>query len=228
MDFLFSANFCLNHYLILPFVVCILGLATLRSKIAVIPQDPILFTGTIASNLDPFNEHSKEEMYRVLQKVGLYSTTSWNDMSSTTDGGGNSILLSRTTSSSSTRQSSAIQSLDDAVSEGGINFSVGQRQLLVIARALLCRASIIIMDEATASVDAETDAAIQKVMHTEFCNSTCLIIAHRLNSIMNSDLILVMDDGRAAEFDTPQALLQKPGGMFRNLVRANERAHQEH
>jgi ABC-type multidrug transport system fused ATPase/permease subunit len=89
--------------------------------------------------------------------------------------------------------------------------------LLVIARALLCGAGIVVMDEATAAVDADTDARIQKVMSSEFANATCITVAHRINTIMDSDYILVMDDGRAAEFDSPQKLLSK-GGLFRSLV----------
>jgi ABC-type multidrug transport system fused ATPase/permease subunit len=109
--------------------------------------------------------------------------------------------------------------LNDIVREGGSNFSVGQRQLLVIARALLSGASVVIMDEATAAVDADTDARIQKVMRSEFANATCITVAHRINTIMDSDFILVMDNGKAAEFDSPQKLLSK-GGKFRDLVRA--------
>jgi len=105
------------------------------------------------------------------------------------------------------------------VTEGGENFSVGQRQLLVIGRALLTGASIVVMDEATAAVDADTDARIQGVMRTEFGNATCITVAHRLNTIMDSDFILVMDDGRAAEFEPPRVLLQR-GGMFSDLVEA--------
>ena len=89
-----------------------------------------------------------------------------------------------------------IKSLSEEVSEGGVNFSVGQRQLLVIARAMLTGASIVIMDEATASVDADTDARIQRVFRSEFKNATCITVAHRLNTIMDSDLVLVMDDGK--------------------------------
>jgi ABC-type multidrug transport system fused ATPase/permease subunit len=112
-----------------------------------------------------------------------------------------------------------MQSLSDLVSEGGNNFSVGQRQLLVIARALLHRCAIVVMDEATASVDADTDARIQAIMRTDFANATCITVAHRLNTIMDSTYILVMDDGRAAEFDNPQTLLMQ-GGMFKDLVEA--------
>merc|ERR1719296_349368 len=115
-----------------------------------------------------------------------------------------------------------IKSLSEEVAEGGTNFSVGQRQLLVISRAMLTGASIVIMDEATASVDADTDARIQRVFRSEFKNATCITIAHRLNTIMDSDLVLVMDDGRAAEFDKPSSLLSKEGGIFKSLVDAWE------
>lgn len=177
-----------------------LGLTKLRSKIAVIPQDPVLFSGTIRSNLDPFGYFDDERLIDVLTRVGLFgASTSSSSLTSLAQG--------------------QVQSLESPVREGGSNYSVGQRQLLVIARALLCGAAIVIMDEATASVDADTDARIQKVMRSEFKNATCITVAHRLNTIMDSDLILVMGDGKVEEFDTPKALLSKDG-MFRNLVRA--------
>ena len=118
---------------------------------------------------------------------------------------------------SSRKQSSAIKSLSDEVYEGGSNFSVGQKQLLVIARSILRGAMVVIMDEATASVDADTDARIQRVMRTQFQSSTCITVAHRINTILDSDYILVMDDGRAVEFDRPESLMKK-GGMFKELV----------
>lgn len=179
------------------------GLAKLRSKIAVIPQDPVLFSGTVRTNLDPFNNFQDQKLFDVLTRVGLYSGSSHET---------SNISLS-------SLAQAQIQSLSDLVEEGGSNFSVGQRQLLVIARALLCGASVVIMDEATAAVDADTDSRIQAVMRTEFKNATCITVAHRLNTILDSDLILVMDDGRAAEFDTPRALLSQ-GGMFSDLVKA--------
>jgi ATP-binding cassette subfamily C (CFTR/MRP) protein 1 len=179
-----------------------IGLTKLRSKIAVIPQDPVLFSGTIRTNLDPFDEFPDSELKDVLTRVGLFG-----------------IQPSTSSSSLSSLSQSHVQSLADIVRDGGTNFSVGQRQLLVIARALLCGAAVVIMDEATAAVDADTDSRIQKVMRSEFADATCITVAHRLNTIMDSDFILVMDDGRAAEFDTPKALLSK-GGMFRDLVRA--------
>lgn len=180
-----------------------LGLAKLRRNLAVIPQDPVLFSGTLRTNLDPFNDFRDEELYETLEKVGLYSGQGI---------GGSSHSLN---SLSNVR----VDSLEDPVTEGGSNFSVGQRQLLVIGRALLRGARIVIIDEATASVDSETDAAIQQVMRKEFTDATCITVAHRINTILDSDYILVMDDGRAAEFDEPKKLLQK-GGMFRDLVKA--------
>ena len=168
----------------------------LRSGIAVIPQDPVLFSGTVKSNLDPFDTHSKERLLEVLERVGLLSRDS----------------------------SSAINSLDDGVLQDGANFSAGQRQLLVIARALLDGAGVVICDEATAAIDAEADARIQRVLRTDFANATTLTVAHRLNTIMDSSHILVMADGKAVEFDTPSNLLSR-GGLFKDLVDKWEEEH---
>jgi len=183
-----------------------IGLAKLRSNIAVIPQDPVLFSGTLRTNLDPFDHYNDDALLEVLDRVGLYSSKS----------------IGSSTHSLSSMAQRCIESLSDEVSEGGSNFSVGQRQLIVIARALLRGARIVIMDEATAAVDAETDANIQKVMRNEFASATCITVAHRINTILDCDKILVMSDGKAAEFDTPKALLDK-GGMFRELVKAASR-----
>lgn len=182
-----------------------IGLGKLRRSIAVIPQDPVLFSGTVRSNLDPFEEFEDDPLLEVLESVGMYKR---NGIESSV----HSIMSNR------------IEDLDDPVSEGGVNFSVGERQLMVIARALLRRSRIVIMDEATASVDAETDAAIQKVMRAEFASATTITVAHRLNTIMDSDFVLVMDAGVVGEFGSPDELLQKPDGMFKALVQAG---HQE-
>merc|ERR1711957_143221 len=193
------------------------GLKKLRSVIAVIPQDPVLFSGTVRSNLDPFDEYGDSRLFEVLVHVGLHA--------------GLHVVLSKVSlcslkSEDSEKRASGraqpIKSLSDEVLEGGTNFSVGQRQLIVIARAMLTGASIVIMDEATASVDADTDARIQRVFRAEFKDATCITVAHRLNTIMDSDLVLVMDDGKAAEFDKPSSLLSKEGGMFKSLVDAWE------
>jgi ATP-binding cassette, subfamily C (CFTR/MRP), member 1 len=175
------------------------GLRKLRSNIAVIPQDPVLFSGTIKTNLDPFNEHQKDRLMDVLSRVGL-----WNEA------GGSS---------------NAVRSLDDVVQQDGNNFSAGQRQLLVIGRALLDGAAIVIIDEATSSIDAESDSRIQKVLRSEFSKATTLTIAHRLNTIMDSSHILVMSDGKAVEFDSPNTLLSK-GGLFKDLVDKWEEEHE--
>jgi len=195
-----------------------LGLKNLRSHIAVIPQDPVLFSGSVRTNLDPFNEYADERLYEVLSRVGLYGTmeriSSGVSLTSSMSGGGGGG-----------KRSQGVRYLTDNVLEGGSNFSVGQRQLLVIARALLRGAKIVVMDEATASVDADTDARIQRVMKTDFRDSTCLTVAHRINTVMDSDRILVMDDGRVAEFDAPGTLLAR-GGLFRDLVDAWEKEHE--
>jgi ABC-type multidrug transport system fused ATPase/permease subunit len=185
------------------------GLAKLRSNIAVIPQDPVLYSGTVRNNLDPFQDFSDGKLLEVLRRVGLYS----NKVSA------NSSSTSLSSLSQHSQHNARIRSLADGVTEGGSNFSVGQRQLLVIARALLHGSKVVIMDEATAAVDAKTDAAIQKVMREEFQQSTVITVAHRINTIMDSTHILVMSDGRASEFDTPKKLLER-GGMFRDLVQA--------
>lgn len=163
--------------------------------------------GTVRSNLDPFTDFSDGKLYECLERVGLSTARS-------------SIASSQHSMQSVGR--CRVESLDDVVKEGGSNFSVGQRQLLVIARALLHGSTIVIMDEATASVDAETDALITETMRREFSNATVITVAHRLNTIMDCDYILVMSDGIASEFDTPQNLLDK-GGLFRDLVRAAAR-----
>ena len=171
----------------------LVGLQTLRSHIAVIPQDPVLFSGTVKSNLDPFGEHPEPLLLEALARVGLYTDSSGDGR---------------------------VRELSDPVLESGSNFSVGQRQLLVIARALLTGANIVVMDEATAAVDVDTDAKIQAVMKNEFAEATCITVAHRINTILDSDYILVMDDGKALEFDKPDQLLQKQSS-FRELVEAS-------
>ena len=117
-----------------------------------------------------------------------------------------------------TQLADSVKTLEDGVDDNGSNLSVGQRQLLCIARALLSKAKIIIMDEATAAVDVETDAAIQHTIREEFAYATCLTVAHRLNTILDSDKVMVMDKGRIAEYDTPQKLLSNPKSLFYALV----------
>jgi ATP-binding cassette subfamily C (CFTR/MRP) protein 1 len=162
-----------------------LGLHELRSKISIIPQDPVLFSGTVRSNVDPFDQYTDEQIWTSLRRAHL---------------------------------AHVVTALDSVVEEKGSNFSVGERQLLCIARALLKRSRIILMDEATASIDTETDRKIQRSIRDEFRDCTCLTIAHRINTILDADRILVMERGSVGEFDTPKALQKKPDGLFKGLV----------
>ena len=172
------------------------GTLVLRLNLSIIPQDPVMFSNTVRYNMDPFGDKSDEDLWAVLQKVQLA------DFIAMLPNG-----------------------LDDQVAEGGENFSQGQRQLLCIARALLRNNKILVMDEATASIDNKTDAAIQKMIRENFGDSTVLTIAHRLGTIMDSDRVLVLDDGNIAEFDTPSALLSKPDGLFKAMVDKSNASH---
>ncbi|KAG0044863.1 hypothetical protein BGZ83_009850 [Gryganskiella cystojenkinii] len=189
-----------------------IGLDDLRSRLTIIPQDPMLFTGTIRSNLDPFDDHSDDELWEALKRVHLVSNHGSQESSSA-----NSVNEDNNSSIGATVVTAAnaggknhisFSSLDNPVSEGGSNFSQGQRQLLCMARALLRNSKIIVMDEATASVDFATDKAIQSAIQQEFENSTVICIAHRLNTIILYDKVLVLDHGEVLEYDTPANLLK--------------------
>ncbi|EGC39074.1 hypothetical protein DICPUDRAFT_148191 [Dictyostelium purpureum] len=166
-----------------------IGLKDLRRNLSIIPQDPVVFAGTVRDNLDPFNSYSDEAIWKVLEDVQL--TTLVNSLESG--------LLSK-------------------ISEGGENISVGQRQLICLGRALLKKPKILVLDEATASVDGATDALIQKVIREKLNDTTLLIIAHRLNTIIDSDRIIVLDSGKISEFDTPWNLLQDKNSLFSWLI----------
>lgn len=170
-----------------------------RRGLAIVPQHPTLFAGTVRTNLDPFGWYSETELADVLERVHLSLPTK----------GPKSLFL------------------DVQVSEGGANFSQGQRQLLCLARAILQRAKVMIMDEATSAVDMETDALIQQTIRSEFGRSmsSFLVIAHRLSTIADFDRILVMSDGHVVEFGAPEDLIRIEGGEFRELVnQSGERA----
>ena len=173
-----------------------IGTSTLRLNLGIIPQDPVMFSNTVRYNLDPFVEKSDEELWSVLQKVQLAEVIA---------------MLPN--------------GLDNQVAEGGENFSQGQRQLLCIARSLLRGNRILVMDEATASIDNKTDAAIQTMIRENFGDCTVLTIAHRLGTILDSDRILVLDDGNVAEFDTTEALLSKKDGIFKAMVDKSKASH---
>lgn len=211
-----------------------LGLHVLRASVAVIPQDPVLFSGSVRDNLDPFRRYSDIELNQALLRCHLLHPPSETTLSSS--GGAASSSSTSATSSSSTSAAPSSSggakkqsvSLDDVVTENGANFSVGQRQLLCIARALVGRSRVILMDEATAAVDVETDALIQQTIRQECRNATVLTIAHRLNTILDSDKVLVLEQGEVAEYDAPSALLAKGAeqSLFAQLVQHWEETEQ--
>ncbi|KAL8784006.1 MAG: hypothetical protein Q9195_009216 [Heterodermia aff. obscurata] len=193
----------------------------LRSRLAIIPQDPVLFSGTIRSNLDAFSEHNDTELFEALERVHLIRNTrpgSRDELSDSDNGG---------TSTTSDSNANIFGSLQSRISEGGLNLSQGQRQLLCLARAIVSRPKIMVLDEATSAVDKATDVLIQRSIREEFQDSTLLVIAHRLSTIADFDKILVMSDGMAAEFDTPKALMEKKGVFWEMVRQSGERQRLE-
>ncbi|KAJ9691138.1 hypothetical protein PVL29_013352 [Vitis rotundifolia] len=175
------------------------GLTDLRKVLSIIPQSPVLFSGTVRFNLDPFNEHNDADLWEALERAHLKDVIRRNSFG-----------------------------LDAEVAEGGENFSVGQRQLLSLARALLRRSKILVLDEATAAVDVRTDALIQKTIREEFKTCTMLVIAHRLNTIIDCDRILVLDAGQVEEYDTPEELLLDEGSSFSRMVQSTGAANAQY
>ncbi|OQE38966.1 hypothetical protein PENCOP_c007G03996 [Penicillium coprophilum] len=195
----------------------------LRSRLAIIPQDPVLFSGTVRSNLDPFEEYSDTELYDALARVHLISQADDDELTLTSQTATPRQPSETDASTPATAQKSnanLFTSLSATISEGGLNLSQGQRQLLCLARAIVARPKIMVLDEATSAVDMETDALIQQSIRAEFGRNatTLLVIAHRLSTIADFDRILVMDAGKAAEFGTPKELMGIEGGVFKNLV----------
>ncbi|XP_044751806.1 ATP-binding cassette subfamily C member 4-like [Coccinella septempunctata] len=174
-----------------------LPLQTLRSKISIIPQDPVLFSGTLRYNLDPFEEFDDNLLYKAINEVELKDPAN---------------IMNR---------------LETRVMDRGSNYSVGQRQLICLARAIIRNNKILMLDEATANVDPQTDALIQKTIRQKFADCTVLTVAHRLNTIMDSDKVLVMDSGTVVEYDHPFILLQNPDGIFYKMVAETGRAMSE-
>ncbi|KAK7866924.1 hypothetical protein R5R35_001662 [Gryllus longicercus] len=167
-----------------------MGLHALRSRLTIIPQDPVLFSGTLRINLDPFGLYSDDDIWRALEHAHLKSFVK-----------------------------GLAAGLSHEVSEGGENLSVGQRQLICLARALLRKTKVLVLDEATAAVDLETDDLIQRTIRTEFSECTVLTIAHRLNTIMDSNRVIVLDRGNVVEYDTPDALLQRKSSVFYGMAK---------
>jgi ABC-type multidrug transport system fused ATPase/permease subunit len=192
----------------------------LRSRLAIIPQDPVLFSGTVRSNLDAFDEHTDSELRDALARVHLISATEAEIMNGT---GSYSPTQTPTrtptgTSSPGNKNINPFTSLSSPITEGGLNLSQGQRQLLCLARAIVSRPKIMVLDEATSAVDMATDALIQRSIREEFGDSTLIVIAHRLSTIADFDKILVMDDGRVREFGNPGELFEREEGVFRSMV----------
>jgi len=188
-----------------------LSLHDLRSRLSIIPQDPTLFKGTIRSNLDPMNLYTDIDLWNSLRQANLVDAETPTIPTSSLD------AETATPATPTTNNNSPRIGLDDPVVAEGLNFSLGQRQLLAFARARLRNSRIIVCDEATSSVDIETDNKIQATMQTAFKGSTLLCIAHRLRTIINYDRVLVMDKGQIAECDVPYKLWRRQGSAFREI-----------
>ncbi|KAG0554912.1 hypothetical protein KC19_12G129500 [Ceratodon purpureus] len=179
--------------------IATLGLSDLRSKFAIIPQEPTLFEGTVRANIDPLGHHSDNEIWECLKACQLAD-----------------IIRGMP------------EKLDSPVADDGDNWSVGQKQLFCLGRALLKRAKILVLDEATASVDAHTDWLIQQTVQESFANSTVISIAHRIPTVMNCNKVLVLDAGRVKEYDSPSRLLEAGTSLFAALVQEyTTRGHYE-
>ncbi|KAJ1262319.1 hypothetical protein BS78_09G097400 [Paspalum vaginatum] len=166
-----------------------IGLHDLRSRLGIIPQEPTLFQGTVRYNLDPLGQFSDQQIWEVLDKCQLLEAVQEKE-----------------------------HGLDSLVVEDGSNWSMGQRQLFCLGRALLRRCHILVLDEATASIDNTTDAILQKTIRTEFKHSTVIIVAHRIPTVMDCTMVLAMNDGKVVEYDKPMKLMETEGSLFRELV----------
>lgn len=196
------------------------GLNDLRRRLAIIPQDPTLFRGTVRSNLDPFQEHTDLELWSALRQADLVPRDADADAATTTTANKEPLSPASAAAANNNNNNNGQPArihLDTVVEEDGLNFSLGQRQLMALARALVRNSQIIVCDEATSSVDMETDDKIQATIASGFKGKTLLCIAHRLRTIIGYDRICVMDQGRIAELDTPLALWHREGGIFRGM-----------
>lgn len=178
-----------GHILIDGIDISTIGLHDLRSRLSIIPQDPTMFEGTLRSNLDPLEEYTDEQIWEALDRCQL----------------GEEVR-------------SKEGKLDSAVAENGENWSMGQRQLVCLGRVLLKRSKVLVLDEATASVDTATDNLIQQTLRQQFSDSTVITIAHRITSVLNSDMVLLLDNGVIAEYDSPTTLLENNSSAFARLV----------
>ncbi|XP_077869663.1 ATP-binding cassette sub-family C member 5-like [Saccoglossus kowalevskii] len=170
-----------------------IGLHDLRCKLSIVPQDPVLFIGTIRFNLDPLNQYTDAELWNALEKTCMKPNI--KDLP---------------------------EQLETPVVENGENFSVGERQLMCMARALLRNSKILVLDEATAAIDTQTDSLIQETIDLAFKHCTVLTISHRIDTVMKYDRIMVVDNGKIAEFDRPDVLKSDPKSMFRGILAATK------
>ncbi|KAI3876739.1 hypothetical protein MKX03_019508 [Papaver bracteatum] len=167
-----------------------IGLHDLRSRLGIIPQDPTLFQGTVRYNLDPLSQHSDQEIWEVLEKCQLRDTVQEKK-----------------------------EGLSSLVEQDGVNWSMGQRQLFCLGRALLRRSQILVLDEATASIDNATDSILQRTIRTEFESCTVITVAHRIPTVMDSTMVLAISDGKIVEYDEPTKLMNEEGSLFGELVK---------
>ncbi|KAL6817099.1 P-loop containing nucleoside triphosphate hydrolase protein [Trichoderma sp. SZMC 28015] len=191
-------------------------LSDLRTRLAIIPQDPFLFSGTIRTNLDPFGQFSDYELQKALMRVHLISSNPGTPAPEAVLDE-HSVSSAPTATENDSDVNSAL-SLSSPVASGGSNLSQGQKQLLCLARAILSRPKVLLLDEATSAVDMETDRLIQDSIRQEFSDSTLLVIAHRLSTVVDFDRILVIKDGVTAEFGTPKELLEIEDGIFKEMI----------
>ncbi|EIW74375.1 P-loop containing nucleoside triphosphate hydrolase protein [Coniophora puteana RWD-64-598 SS2] len=182
-----------------------IGLTDLRSRLTIIPQDPTILSGTLRSTLDVFGEYDDADIYEALKRVHLIPSVHQSEAE---------------TDDLEAINANAFRNLDSLVSEGGDNFSAGEKQLICMARAILKHSRVLVMDEATASVDYATDELISKTIREEFSSSTILTIAHRLRTVIDYDKVMILNDGHIVEFDRPSALLNDKTSSFYSLCKA--------
>ncbi|EGV60205.1 hypothetical protein CANTEDRAFT_111013 [Yamadazyma tenuis ATCC 10573] len=188
----------------------VIGLKDLRQRLSIIPQDSQVFEGSIRSNLDPFAKFSDDAVWRALELSHLkdHVLKMFEE-----------YREQRDSEEEVKDEEEIIDPLEVKLTEGGSNLSVGQRQLMCLARALLIPSHILVLDEATAAVDVETDKVLQQTIRAEFKDRTILTIAHRINTILDSDKIIVLEKGEVAEFDSPENLLKKKDSLFYSLCK---------
>jgi ATP-binding cassette, subfamily C (CFTR/MRP), member 1 len=191
-----------------------LGLTTLRQAISMVPQDAHLFAGSLRSQLDPFDKHTDETLWAAMRSACLLEAQVESDTQC-----GDEVTSEKSDNDVNQRQQSSAEghrkrfNLDTTIESGGSNLSVGERSLVSLARAIVKDSQIVVIDEATASVDPFTDSRIQSTIRTEFRGKTLLVIAHRLSTVIGYDRILVMNDGKVDAFGTPMELWAA-GGIF--------------